>query len=215
MARILESPTITSTDHATFMVGVAGKFTFTTAMRSFPSSFSASGRLPSSVTFRSMGNGTAILEGSPDLGTVGRYPIRVTASDGEGQDVCQEFILAVHRTTPPRAVAVTSPNDEVVRGRRKQGQGRDQGSTPGSASGLESFADVVTSRIAGNGSRGNESIRSRLINARKRAFGRLLRKSEDDAWFARDLRRGTVAPALVGVLVIAIGIVMIVHGGHS
>jgi hypothetical protein len=199
MARILESPTITSTDHTTFMVGVAGKFTFTTAMRSLPSSFSASGRLPSAVTFRSMGNGTAILEGSPDLGTVGRYPINVTAFDGNGQGVCQEFILAVHRTTPPRAVAVTSPNDEVVRGRRMQGQGRDQGSTLGSASGLESFADVVTSRISGNGG----------------AFGRLLRKSEDNAWFAGNLRRGTVAAALVGVLVIAIGIVMIVHGGRS
>jgi hypothetical protein len=82
-------------------------FTFTTAMRSFPSSFSASGRLPSAVTFRSRGNGTAILEGSPDLGTVGRYPIKVAAFDGEGQGVCQEFILAVHRTTSPRAVAVT------------------------------------------------------------------------------------------------------------
>ncbi len=121
MVRILESPTITSTDHTTFIVEVAGEFTFTTAMSSFPSSFSASGPLPSGVTFKSMGDGTAILEGSPDLGTVGRYPISVTAFDGKGQGVSQNFILAVQRTTPRRVVAVTSPNEEVVGGGRIQG----------------------------------------------------------------------------------------------
>jgi len=124
MVRALESPAISSTDHTTFMVGLAGRFTFTTVMRSFPSSFSASGRLPSCVTFRSMGNNTAILEGTPDLGTVGRYLIRVTAFDGEGQGVCQEFILAIHRTMPPRAVA---GGPHMRSSEIGEGQVRDQG----------------------------------------------------------------------------------------
>ena len=60
-----------------------------------------------------------------------------------------------------------------------------------------------------------DNTRSRMIAARSRAFGRLLGKSGDDGWFARDLRRGTISAALVGVLVIVIGIVMLVHGGKS
>ena len=103
MANDIDSPAITSIDHTTFMVGVAGEFIFTTAMRAFPTSFSESGPLPCGVTFTDRGDGTAILEGTPGLGTVGRYPIRVTAFDGEGQGVCQEFTLTIHRTQVPHA----------------------------------------------------------------------------------------------------------------
>jgi Putative Ig domain len=95
----IDSPAITSIDQATFMVGVAGDFTFTTSMRPIPV-YSKSGPLPCGVTFTDMGDGTAILAGTPALGTVGRYPIRVTAFDGEGQGICQDFTLTIHRTSP-------------------------------------------------------------------------------------------------------------------
>ncbi len=98
MSTDIASPAITSIDHTTFMVGTDGKFTFTTAMRSFPTLLLESGPLPYGVTFTDMDNGTAILAGTPVLGTVGRYPINVTAFDGEGQGVCQEFILSICRT---------------------------------------------------------------------------------------------------------------------
>ena len=111
MSNDIDSPAITSIDQTTFIVGIAGEFTFTTATRSFPTSFSESGPLPCDVTFTDQGNGTAILAGTPGLGTVGRYPIKVTAFDGEEQGVCQEFVLTIHRTQvrrptdSPRSVA--------------------------------------------------------------------------------------------------------------
>ena len=101
MPRVLDSPAITSIDHTTFMVGVPGEFTFTTTLKSLPRSFSEWGPLPCGVTFTDMGDGTAILAGKPGLGTVGRYPINVTAFHGSSHDACQEFTLTVHRTTPP------------------------------------------------------------------------------------------------------------------
>ena len=111
MANDIDSPAITSIDRTTSMVGVAGNFIFTTAMRSLPPSFSESGPLPCGVTFTDKGDGTAILAGIPGLGTVGRYPIRVTAFDGEGRGVCQEFTLTIHRTQVPHA----SPGGHVDR----------------------------------------------------------------------------------------------------
>jgi len=100
MANDIESTAITSIDQTTFTVGIPGEFAFTTSLRSFSTSLSESGPLPCGVTFTDMGNGSAILAGTPGLGTVGRYPIRVTAFDGEEQGNCQEFILTIHRTTP-------------------------------------------------------------------------------------------------------------------
>ena len=61
----------------------------------------------------------------------------------------------------------------------------------------------------------NETTRSRIIRVRTKALGPLLGKSGDEAWFGRDLRHGTVIAALVGVLVIALGVVMLIHDGHS
>lgn len=61
----------------------------------------------------------------------------------------------------------------------------------------------------------NRSTRSRIIRARTKAFGRLLGKAGEEAWFAKDLRRGTILASLVGVVVIALGVVMVIHGGHS
>ena len=52
-------------------------------------------RLPSPVTFKDNGNGTAALSGTPAAGTAGSYPITITASNGVGRRTAtQSFTLS-------------------------------------------------------------------------------------------------------------------------
>jgi putative Ig domain-containing protein len=90
-----EAPAISSANNATFTVGAAGNFSFTTST-GFPTpSWSESGALPSGVTFTDTGNGTAVLTGTPTSGTVGTYSIIVSASNGVTPNAVQNFTLMV------------------------------------------------------------------------------------------------------------------------
>jgi hypothetical protein len=99
------APAITSANTATFTVGSAGTFTVTTAGTPTPT-LSESGTLPSGVTFKDNGNGTATLAGTPTANTGGVYKIALTASNGLGTNGAQAFTLKVDQ--PP---AITSANN--------------------------------------------------------------------------------------------------------
>jgi subtilase family serine protease len=96
-----QAPTITSANHTTFTVGVAGSFQVTAA--GFPTSmtFSESGALPSGVTLSTSG----LLSGTPGPGTGGIYVITITASNGVTPNATQFFVLTVDQ-----APAITSAN---------------------------------------------------------------------------------------------------------
>lgn len=86
---------ITSANSASFLVGTAGSFTVTATGSPTPS-LMETGALPSPVTFRDNGNGTATLSGIPAAGTAGSYPITITASNGVGTATTQSFTLIVN-----------------------------------------------------------------------------------------------------------------------
>ena len=90
-----QAPAITSASGATFTVGTAGTFTVTTTGSPTPS-ITETGALPSPVTFKDNGNGTATLSGIPAAGTAGSYPITIKASNGVGTAATQSFTLTVN-----------------------------------------------------------------------------------------------------------------------
>src|SRR5206468_9201932 len=77
-----EAPTITSANSATFQVGAAGSFTFTTG-HSFPTALTLSetGALPAGVTFTDNQDGTATLSGTPSAGSGNTYKLSLTAGN--------------------------------------------------------------------------------------------------------------------------------------
>lgn len=82
-----EAPAITSANHVNFTAVSASSFTMTAS--GWPaSSFSETGTLPAGVTLSSDG----VLSG---MAEVGRYPIVVTATNGVGNPVTQQFTLGV------------------------------------------------------------------------------------------------------------------------
>jgi large repetitive protein len=102
------APAITSASSTTFVVGTAGSFTVTTTGTPTPS-ITATGALPSGVTFKNNGNGTATLSGTPATGTGGSYPLTITATNGVGTAATQSFTLTVSQAT--QAPAITSANN--------------------------------------------------------------------------------------------------------
>ncbi len=85
---------ITSVASTTFTTGSDGTFTVTTT--GFPTgALSASGSLPSGVTFADNGDGTGTLSGTPAAGSGGVYPITITATNGVGSAAMQSFTLGV------------------------------------------------------------------------------------------------------------------------
>jgi large repetitive protein len=99
-----QSPAITSANSTTFTVGTGGTFTVTTTGTP-ASTLSEAGALPSGVTFKSNGNGTATLSGTPSAGTGGSYPFTIMAANGVGTNATQGFTLTVNQ-----APAITSAN---------------------------------------------------------------------------------------------------------
>jgi sugar lactone lactonase YvrE len=90
-----QAPAITSANNATFSAGGAGSFTVTTT--GIPTaSLSASGALPSGVTFVDNHNGTGALSGTPGSGTGGTYKITFSATNGIGSAATQAFTLTVN-----------------------------------------------------------------------------------------------------------------------
>ena len=96
------SPAITSANTATFETGTQSSFTVTTTGKPAPS-ITETGALPSGVTFKDNGNGTATLSGTPAAGTGGVYTITFTAQNGIAPNATQSFTLDVP------AIALTYP----------------------------------------------------------------------------------------------------------
>jgi len=91
-----QPPVITRANNATFTVGKAGSFTITTtAGLPKTTTLSASGKLPSGVSFTAGSNGTATLHGTPAAGTGDSYTITLTAGNATGSQTTQTFTLNV------------------------------------------------------------------------------------------------------------------------
>ena len=95
-------PTITSAATATSNVGAAFSFTVTTTGTPAPA-LAETGALPSGLTLKDNGNGTATISGTPAAGTGGSYPLTITATNATGS-VTQNFTL-----TNDQAPTITSP----------------------------------------------------------------------------------------------------------
>ncbi|HST47479.1 beta strand repeat-containing protein [Jatrophihabitans sp.] len=95
MLTVTELPTITSADHASFILGTAGSFTVTTTA-GYPvaTTITKTGSLPSGVSFTDNGDGTATLAGTPAAGTAGSYPLTISATNSAGTRQ-QSFTLTV------------------------------------------------------------------------------------------------------------------------
>jgi hypothetical protein len=99
------APTITSTNSATFIVGIAGTFTVTATGTPTPTFALTGDTLPSGVTFD---NSTGVLSGTPAVGTNGTYNLTITASNGISPDATQNFTLTVYL-----APAITSADNAI------------------------------------------------------------------------------------------------------
>jgi Putative Ig domain len=102
-------PVITSAATQTLTTGTAGTLTVTTT-GSAPITLTESGTLPSGVTFKDNGNGTATLAGTPAAGTGGVYPLTLTAKNAVGSTT-QALALTVNQ--PP---AFTTANSATALG---------------------------------------------------------------------------------------------------
>lgn len=88
---VIQSPVITSANHATFTVGAASTFHVTAT--GFPApTVSETGALPAGVTFAG-----GILSGTPAAGTGGIYNLTFTAHNGIAADATQAFTLTVNQ----------------------------------------------------------------------------------------------------------------------
>ncbi len=85
---------ITSGAATTFTTGLRSAFAVTATGIPTPS-LRESGTLPSGVTFKDNGNGTANLSGTPAAGSGKAYHVTITASNGVGTAVPQAFTLTV------------------------------------------------------------------------------------------------------------------------
>ena len=105
-----ESPSITSANHTTFVVGSAGSFTVTTTA-GYPAAttLTKTGALPSGVSFTDNGDGTATIAGTPAAGTTGSYPLTITATNAAGS-AQQSFTLTV---VPANASPVITSADHA------------------------------------------------------------------------------------------------------
>jgi hypothetical protein len=93
-----ESLTITSASSTTFTAGSSGNFSVQTS--GFPRpALSETGALPAGVTFTDHSDGTASLAGTPGASAGGVYDFTITAHNGVGSDVTQNFTLTVLQAT--------------------------------------------------------------------------------------------------------------------
>jgi hypothetical protein len=103
-----KTPVIFSSDATTFTVDTSG--TFTVRSEAFPrATMTMSGTLPAGLSFTPNANGTAVLSGTPAVGTGGQYPLEFTATSSIGSST-QNFTLTVReapKITSPNAVSFT------------------------------------------------------------------------------------------------------------
>ena len=74
-------PIFTSADSTAFVVGTAGWFDIITEADPAASSINITGTLPTDVNFINVGDGTAVLTGTPTAGTAGTYPLTFSANN--------------------------------------------------------------------------------------------------------------------------------------
>jgi hypothetical protein len=102
-------PAITSVNTVAFTVGLGGSFTVIATGSPTPT-VTESGALPGGVTFADNGNGTATLAGAPAAGTQGTYHFTLTAHNGVGSDVTQNFTLTVNAAPVPSSPPPSPPS---------------------------------------------------------------------------------------------------------
>jgi len=100
-------PTITSANNTAFTVLASETFTITTSGDPAPAITLTGGSLPTGVSLVDNGDGTAALSGTAASGTVGSYPITITASNGALPDASQNFTLNVVKAN--QTINVTTP----------------------------------------------------------------------------------------------------------
>lgn len=98
------APTITSPDTATFTVGKTAAFQVTTTGRPAPT-VSEAGPLPHGLILSPGGT----LSGTPAKGTVGIYPITITANNGLGTVATQSFSVVVAQAPIPTQTPLVVP----------------------------------------------------------------------------------------------------------
>ena len=101
------TPSITSANNTTFTVNSAGTFNVTATGAPVPT-LALTGALPTGVTFTP---GTGVLGGTPALGTVGSYPLTITASNGNLPNATQSFTLTVARAN--QTISFTGPANQA------------------------------------------------------------------------------------------------------
>ena len=102
-------PAITSADNTTFVVGTFASFTVRTSPPDPSATVSFTGTLPSGINFTPNGDGTATIDGTASAGSLGSYPINITASNGTLPDAMQAFTITVQDAPPVlEAPAITS-----------------------------------------------------------------------------------------------------------
>jgi hypothetical protein len=90
-----QTPSITSGNAVTFVVGTPGRFTVTATGLPTPVLTRGGVPLPSGLSFVDNGNGSGSLGGTPAAGTGGTYALSFTAANGVGADAMQAFTLTV------------------------------------------------------------------------------------------------------------------------
>jgi Ca2+-binding RTX toxin-like protein len=103
---VLAVPVITTPATSTvFMTGQAGTFGFT-ATGTPPALITETGILPRGVTFVDNPNGTAVLEGTPAVGSGGIYSLTIGATNTTGTALSEQFTLLVEQ--PPMITSASS-----------------------------------------------------------------------------------------------------------
>ncbi|HWB08911.1 MAG TPA: TIGR03118 family protein [Pirellulales bacterium] len=90
------APAFTSATSTTFTTGTASTFSVTTT-GSPSATLTESGTLPTGVTFVDHGGGQGTLSGTAAANTGGTYNFTITADNGNGTPVAQNFTLTVHQ----------------------------------------------------------------------------------------------------------------------
>jgi LPXTG-site transpeptidase (sortase) family protein len=106
---VVASPEITSTDNTAFVAGSAGSFTVQATGFPIPSYTIGGDSLPSGITFKDNGDGTATMAGTTTASAVGMYHLTFTVTNGIGSDDTQNFTLEVQG--PPGISNINSAAD--------------------------------------------------------------------------------------------------------
>jgi hypothetical protein len=103
-----EAPSITSSVSSSCAVGLSCDFDVTTSGYPPPTVDRNNAALPGGVAYTDNGDGTGSLNGNPDPGSEGVYPMLFTASNGIGSDATQNFTLTVNASLAITSAASTT-----------------------------------------------------------------------------------------------------------